>query len=98
MSGTLMTHGLHCRSHWHEECTCKFIERSECPIDTGCSTRRFPMQRGPDIDWQTAEKIYEMYSALYGTSQSLERLAERHGFGWAEVEHIQKEYTAQYGR
>jgi hypothetical protein len=54
--------------------------------------RRFPMQDGPDIDWATAEKIYEMYSALYGNSQTLERLAERGGFGWKEVAYITSEY------
>ena len=43
------------------------------------------MQDGPDIDWITAEKIYKVYSELYGTQQSLERLAERGGFGWTEV-------------
>jgi len=47
--------------------------------------KRFPMQDGPDIDWTTAEKIYEIYSELYGTQQSLKRLAERGGFGWEEV-------------
>ena len=46
---------------------------------------RFPMQDGPDIDWTTAEKVYKIYSELYGTDQSLERLAERGGFGWEEV-------------
>lgn len=55
-------------------------------------SRRFPIQDGPDIDWITAEKIYKMYSTLYGTSQSLERLAERGGFGWAEVKYITSEY------
>lgn len=47
--------------------------------------KRFPMRDGPDIDWITAEKIYKVYSELYGTQQSLERLAERGGFGWTEV-------------
>ncbi len=47
--------------------------------------RMFPMQDGPDIHWDTAEKIYETYSELYGTGQSLKRLAERCGFGWAEI-------------
>lgn len=53
--------------------------------------KRFPMQDGPDIDWTTAEKIYEIYSGLYGTGQSLERLAERGGFGWEEVALLVKE-------
>jgi hypothetical protein len=48
-------------------------------------SRRFPMLDGPDIDWITAEKIYKIYSQLHGTSQSLQRIAERGGFGWGEV-------------
>lgn len=51
----------------------------------------FPMQRGPAIPWATAEIIYAAYSALFGTSQSLERLAERGGFSWPEVEAIFKD-------
>ena len=54
--------------------------------------RRFPMIDGPDIDWITAEKIYEMYSYMYGKSQSLERLAERGGAYWSEVAYITKIY------
>lgn len=50
--------------------------------------RRFPMQNGPSIPWSLAEVIYAGYSALFGSSQSLERLAERGGFGWREVEAI----------
>lgn len=46
---------------------------------------KFPMLDGPSIDWQTAEEIYIVYCALYGTSQSLERIAERGGFGWTEI-------------
>ncbi len=53
---------------------------------------RFPMQDGPDIDWETAKKIYKMYSFLYGSSQSLERLAEKGGFGWAQVKYITSDY------
>jgi hypothetical protein len=63
--------------------------------------KRFPMQAGqgcpgPTIDWQAAEEIYKMYSKLYGTSQSLEMLADRGGFGWSEVEIITKEYKKRF--
>lgn len=51
---------------------------------------RFPMQDGPPIDWQAAEAVYAMYADLYGRSQSLERIAQRGGFGWAEVAIIAK--------
>jgi hypothetical protein len=54
---------------------------------------RFPMQGGPTIDWQTAREIYARYSDVYGTSQSLERIAERGGFGWSEVEKIWEAHT-----
>jgi len=50
--------------------------------------KRFPMQDGPSIDWQAADEIYEMYSELYGKSQSIERLAERGGFTWNEISHF----------
>lgn len=48
----------------------------------------FPMLNGPSICWETAEKIYERYTKLFGTGQSLERIAERGGFGWDEVAYI----------
>lgn len=57
--------------------------------------RRFPMQGGPSIPWALAEIIYAGYSVLYGKSQSLERLAERGGFSWCEVEVI---YNDKDGR
>lgn len=49
------------------------------------SNRMMPMQDGPPIDWATAEKVYAAYAMLYGGSQSIERIAERGGFGWSEV-------------
>jgi hypothetical protein len=47
--------------------------------------KRFPIQDGLTIPWSLAEKAYEMYSQLYGSDQSLERLAERGGFGVTEL-------------
>ena len=35
---------------------------------------------GRFVPWSVAERIYEAYAKKYGTSQSLERLAERGGF------------------
>ena len=43
------------------------------------------MQDGPPIDWATAEKVHAAYVTLYGPGQSIERIAERGGFTWAEV-------------
>jgi hypothetical protein len=38
------------------------------------------------IPWSLAELAYSVYSARYGRSQSLERLAERGGFGPGEMD------------
>lgn len=43
-----------------------------------------PYQRC-EIPWWLAEKAYETYSKKFGTSQSLDRLAERGGFGREEL-------------
>lgn len=62
--------------------------------------RTFPMQGGGEwamgpngcvyrlggqIPWGLAEVAYRNYVKHYGSSQSLERLAERGGFGWSEL-------------
>jgi hypothetical protein len=52
----------------------------------------FPMQGGPTIDWDTAHEIYRVYSCMYGKEQSLERLAQRGGFGWREVAPLFREH------
>jgi len=49
--------------------------------------KRFPMADGPTIDWETAERIHKVYRCL-GHTQSLQRIAERGGFGWEEVHHL----------
>lgn len=43
------------------------------------------MLDGPSIDWVTAREIYRVYRCLYGDDQSLQRIAERGGFGWGEI-------------
>lgn len=57
----------------------------------------FPMLNGPSINWATAGKIYKIYSALYGTQQSLEKLGSRGGFGWNEVDLMCRRYDDQFG-
>lgn len=47
--------------------------------------RPFPMQGGPPIPWFLAEIIHRH---LYRYDQPLERMAERGGFGWQEVEYL----------
>jgi len=37
------------------------------------------------IPWWLAEEVYKVYSSKFGTSQSLEGLAKRGGFGRGEV-------------
>jgi hypothetical protein len=46
--------------------------------------RDFPIQEGDAIPWAWAEKAYVTYARLFGKQQSLERLAERGGFGLVE--------------
>lgn len=53
--------------------------------------RMFPMQWGPKLTWNQAEHWYEAYSALYGTNQSIERMAQRGGFSWQELGVIERE-------
>lgn len=50
----------------------------------GDAPRTFPIQYGEPIPWAAAEKAYECYAKCYGRQQSLERLAERGGFGLHE--------------
>lgn len=45
------------------------------------SERRFPIQRGGTVDWVAAEQAYAAYAKSFGREQSLDRLAERGGFG-----------------
>ena len=54
--------------------------------------RPFPMQLPRDheglprsIPWWIADRAYREYSRRFGTEQTLERLAERGGFGWVEL-------------
>lgn len=50
--------------------------------------RMFPIQKGPAIPWDMAEIAYATYSRMYGTGQTLQRLADRGGFGWYEFLHL----------
>lgn len=59
--------------------------------------RMFQMQDGPVIPWSVAEKIYVLYSGVYGTHQSLERLAERGGFGWSEIPLFGNDFKKRFG-
>ena len=60
-------------------------------------SERFPMQRGPSVDMTTARAIYAMYCKLGHCGQSLKRVGERGGFGWAEVEHMYDQIKEKFG-
>lgn len=47
--------------------------------------KTFPIQRVGRIPYSIAERAYQRYVQLYGSKQSLERLAERGGFGLVEL-------------
>jgi hypothetical protein len=50
--------------------------------------RRFPIQNTGTVPWRFAERAYVSYARRYGTGQSLERLAERGGFGLMEFAYL----------
>lgn len=69
----------------------------ECIRDVRSRYAEFPLQaeRGRDskvkpgplsVPWSVAEKAFATYAARYGTDQSVERLAERAGFSWGEMD------------
>lgn len=45
----------------------------------------YPFKPSTKIPWWLAEIAYEYYASRYGKQQSLERLAERGGFGREEL-------------
>lgn len=48
------------------------------------SMTRFPIQGGLSVSWSAAEQAYKGYRRLYSDAQSLERIADRGGFGLGE--------------
>jgi hypothetical protein len=50
--------------------------------------RMFPIVQNPPVPWSVAERAYRVYAEKYGTSQSLERLAERGGFHPKEMDSL----------
>ena len=57
------------------------------PIQAEIEGRQPSLNRLPvtEIPWWLAKEAYKQYVELYGDSQSLERLAERGGFGRDEL-------------
>lgn len=58
--------------------------------------RKFPLLGGVSrigsVPWWVAEQAYMGYASKYGDSQSLERLAERGGFGIEEMDEFFPEW------
>ena len=57
--------------------------------------RPFPIQQGGTVPWWLAEIAYEHYASLFGRGQSLERLAQRKGFGREELVGLLRQRDAQ---
>lgn len=70
-------------------CPDPYNDNKPFPIQSGESyrdhKRRIRYSSSSTIPWWLAKKAYEYYSKRFGTSQSLERLAERGGFGREEL-------------
>lgn len=68
-----------------------------CVADVRARYPQFPLQverrgktkPGPvSVPWSVAERAWVAYAQRYGTEQSVERLAERGGFGWSEMDDL----------
>lgn len=55
------------------------------PIQADSSYGHLGAGRASVVPWWLAEIAYKQYAKLYGKQQTLERLAERGGFGRAEL-------------
>ena len=62
------------------------VESSASEEAAKAALRPFPMQDGPPIPWYVAEAIYK-HLHPHG-HQSLERVAQRGGYGWGEVAYM----------
>ena len=79
----------------HDHGNCELCDQLESEL--ALLRREFPMQDGPPIPWRLAEEIYAVYHDVYGNDQTLERLAERGGFGWGEIPVFRKDYMSKRG-
>jgi hypothetical protein len=58
-------------------------EMPEFPLQSD----RPPVKPGPtSVPWSVADRAWAAYGAQYGRSQSVERLAQRAGFSWGEMD------------
>jgi len=72
------------REDGHTQCgSCHAFDGRHLP---GCEELKlFPIQCGGSVPWWLAKEAYAYYTQQYGQKQSLERLAERGGFGPKEL-------------
>ena len=76
--------------HWDAKFGC-----AECVERVRAEYPEFPLQTsgraapGPvSVPWPVADRAWAEYSARYGRDQSVERLAQRGGFGWCEMDEL----------
>jgi hypothetical protein len=75
--------------HWDATFSC-----AECVARVRREYPEFPLQvtrglTGPvSVPWEVADRAWAAYSALYGRGQSVERLAQRGGFSWGEMDSL----------
>ena len=55
---------------------CALCKPTKTSFYLSSTTKTFPMQDGPNLPWNIAEKIYKVYVDLYGDGQSMERMAD----------------------
>lgn len=79
---------------------CEAWENRRAPVQRDCRAPRGRCSHGPGaredqagtVSWAEHVEAWEAYAKRYGRDQSAERLAERGGFGYAEiVKHLGRE-------
>lgn len=84
--------------HWEARTGCH-----NCKERTRALLPEFPLQvdrnydrPGPiAIPWSVAEMAWGMYAQKYGTQQSVERMAQRGGFAWSEMDDLYPEWRTE---
>lgn len=74
---------------------CKERQRAFMPEFPLQTERNYPRPGPIAVPWSVAEKAWAVYAGKYGTSQSVERLAQRGGFGWSEMDDFYPEWRAE---
>lgn len=48
----------------------------------------FRMQDGPNLPWEIGVALHKIYERLHPRMQDAEKISNRGGFGWAEIEYM----------